>query len=364
MTKICHMTSVHKRYDVRIFQKECITLRKLGYEVHLVVSDAEPDEIVNDIYIHSTGYLPKNRFERMTGAAKEVYKLAKSLNAEIYHFHDPELMGFGVKLSKQGKKVIFDSHEHTIVQIYSKRYLIFPKAVSKLFELYQKRVIRQIAEIITPTPQLVDLFKTINENAFLVTNYPKLEESMAGIKKKRQICFTGGCDSQWMLENIAIAVSELDCEIIIAGSGNEEYINAIIKKGRGKVKYVGQLGKEDVYRLQSESLAGMAVNYGIQTIKEGGTLGNTKMFEYMMNGSPIICTDFPLWKMVVEKDDCGICVDANSVEEIRKAIKYFLDCPDESIRMGENARAAVEREYNWDTQVENLAQAYRTLITE
>ena len=36
MIKVCHMTSAHQPGDTRIFQKECVSLAKAGYQVFLV----------------------------------------------------------------------------------------------------------------------------------------------------------------------------------------------------------------------------------------------------------------------------------------------------------------------------------------
>ena len=37
MIKVCHMTSAHKSSDVRIFEKECVSLaKKEEYEVYLL----------------------------------------------------------------------------------------------------------------------------------------------------------------------------------------------------------------------------------------------------------------------------------------------------------------------------------------
>ena len=49
MKKIVHITSVHQRFDTRIFQKECQSLRKAGYDVSLVVADGKGNETYQDI---------------------------------------------------------------------------------------------------------------------------------------------------------------------------------------------------------------------------------------------------------------------------------------------------------------------------
>ncbi|RLF58309.1 MAG: glycosyltransferase family 1 protein, partial [Thermoplasmata archaeon] len=37
-----------------------------------------------------------------------------------------------------------------------------------------------------------------------------------------------------------------------------------------------------------------------------------------------------------------------NVEQLRDAMQYFIDNPEEVKRMGRNARSKVEREYTWD----------------
>ena len=39
--RICHFTSVHSATDGRIFEKECCSLAKAGYEVYFVAPNAK-----------------------------------------------------------------------------------------------------------------------------------------------------------------------------------------------------------------------------------------------------------------------------------------------------------------------------------
>jgi len=86
-----------------------------------------------------------------------------------------------------------------------------------------------------------------------------------------------------------------------------------------------------------------------------------KMFEYMSAGIPVIVSNFPLWKEIVEGNNCGICVDPLNPEEIANAIKYIFENPAEAKKMGENGKTAVLEKYNWEKESEKLIEVYTRL---
>ena len=96
MVQIRHLTSVHSPFDTRIFFKECLSLVEAGYQVTLIAPHTH-DETVQGVRILA---LPSssNRMSRMTLRVWRVYQLAKKLNADLYHFHDPELIPLGMLL--------------------------------------------------------------------------------------------------------------------------------------------------------------------------------------------------------------------------------------------------------------------------
>src|ERR1700757_3400793 len=111
--RICHLSSVHRGLDIRIFHKECVSLAKAGYETHLV-TNATQDEVkeaaIHGIKLHALQFVPETkRFSRMIFHSYRCYRLAKNLNADLYHLHDPELMPYGLILAWAGKRVIFDA---------------------------------------------------------------------------------------------------------------------------------------------------------------------------------------------------------------------------------------------------------------
>ena len=72
------------------------------------------------------------------------------------------------------------------------------------------------------------------------------------------------------------------------------------------------------------------------------------MFEYMAAGLPVIASNFPYWESIIEKHECGICVDPTSVSDITKAIKTLLENPNIAKTMGENGLNAIKTHFNWE----------------
>ena len=120
---ICHVTSAHDRYDDRIFLKECKSLREAGLKVNLIVHDELENEKKEGVDIYSTGKKYCSRWKRIFEGNKSILNTAMSISADIYHLHDPELLLIAKRLKKEGKKVVFDSHENYSLQIKEKEYI-------------------------------------------------------------------------------------------------------------------------------------------------------------------------------------------------------------------------------------------------
>ncbi|MES2588621.1 MAG: glycosyltransferase family 1 protein, partial [Bacteroidota bacterium] len=129
MTKICHITSVHKQFDTRIFIKECCSLSKNGFDTKLLVLNGESC-VKDGVEVISVKVPLKNRLTRIFKASKAILKKAIEIKADVYHLHDPELLRIALKLkSKTGAKIIYDSHEDLPKQIMDKHWI--PKVVRK-----------------------------------------------------------------------------------------------------------------------------------------------------------------------------------------------------------------------------------------
>lgn len=365
--KITHVTSVHQRYDTRIFLKMCISLSKnINFEVNLIVADGYRNEINKGINIYDVGVNEGGRFSRMIKTVRKVFNKSKELDSDIYHLHDPELIPMGIKLKKLGKKVIFDCHEDFLKQLLNKPYFNGLTAIifSKIFMIYEKKTLKNFDIIITATDFIRDRYLKINKNTFVINNYPIINKSKSfkdWKSKENKICYVGGIDKSRGIYELIEAMSYTN-EVILTLAGNfkekKDRINLVQHKSWDKVIELGYIDKPRVLKVYQESKIGIVtlhpqINY-IDSLP-------VKMFEYMEASIPVIASDFPVWKSIIEQNNCGICVDPLNPKAVSDAIKYLFENENISQIMGENGRNAILDFYNWSIEELKLLNLYKKI---
>ncbi len=342
--KLCHLTSVHSANDTRIFHKECKTLANAGYDVTLVVQH-EKDVVIDGVQIKGIK-TPKNRKERILKTTKQVYKRALECNADLYHFHDPELIPIALWLKCKGRIIIYDVHEDVPRQILSKYWIPVPlrKIISWAVEITENYAAKRFDYIIVATPYIRDRFKKINKSTVDVNNYPLLSElhipEVNWDNKEQVVCYVGGIGQIRGINEMVEAIGMTDYHLLLAGNfaSSEERNTVINKTGWGQVIELGQVNRSKVKEILAKSMAGLVLFHPEPNHINAQP---NKMFEYMSAGLPVIASNFPLWKEIVEGNNCGICVDPLNVNEIADAIEWIMNNPDKAKKMGENGRRAV-----------------------
>ena len=360
--RICHVTSVHPAFDIRIFHKECATLAQ-QYDVTLIAPNVEMHD---EKGIHIVGVpLPNSRLRRQFCLGR-VRRAMLRVDAEVYHFHDPELMRLGRYMRRHGKKVIFDSHEDVPMQILLKLWIpkCLRRPLSALWRQHEKYNLRHYDAIVSVTPTIIDRLRTYNPNIYQITNYPRYEAHDDRRVWERSVCFAGGISPRYLNEVVLQALEGSDIRFRMAGRFEEGY-EAHFKglPGWQQVDYAGVLPADHVREFIQQSSVGIApLDYIPNVGYRKGSLGVLKFFEYLAAGIPVVATDFEVWKTVIDKYHCGICVDPHDMEAVGNAIRYLLDHPDEARRMGDRGIEAVRQEYSWDAQALILLDMYRKIL--
>ncbi len=365
--KVCHLTSAHPRYDTRIFVKMCRTCVEQGWNTYLVVADNLGDEVKDGVAILDVGSSSNKRLKRFTKAVWSVYKKAVELDADIYHLHDPELLSIALLLKSKGKKVIFDAHEDLPKQILSKPYLkpYQAKAISFFAKNFESFVCKMLDGVVAATPYIKAKFELYKCNTEAVNNFPIIEEFPEITTRNTNSSFTA-CYIGYIskVRGVIEMLDALDLTeglaLSIAGKFNDKGLEKLARNHPAwpKINDCGWLSREGVSELMADSSVGLVTLH--PTINYQDALP-VKMFEYMAAGIPLIATDVPYWRDIVESTECGLVVDPFDKHAYSESLNYLKNNPDIAAKMGKNGRKAIESQFNWSLEKEKLISFYNHL---
>lgn len=367
--RVAILSSVHPPFDTRIFQKQARALAAGGYDVTLVVPHAR-DETVDGVKLRA---LPPagSRVRRMLAAPPRVLREALRLRADVYHFHDPELIPVGLALKALGKRVIYDVHEDVPKSILAKTYLP-PAAVRPLAatsRVVEQRASRAFDLVVLARDDIEESFRE-HPRTLLIRNYPSRAAFPEVVRVDRGdgdflVAYSGGLTAgrgaSQMLDALARVPDRCRARLVIFGKFGPASLEAEMRahSAFAKVDYRGWVPYETLPAQLVRADAGIVC---FQPEPNNVNAGPTKLFEYMACGLPVVASSFPLWREVIEGHDCGICVDPTDPDAIADAITRLADDPAGRRAMGENGRRAVLEVYNWEAEAERLLAAYDRLL--
>ena len=367
MANIVHLTSAHPRYDTRIFIKQCRSLSERGHDVTLVVADGLGDERIAGIRIVDVGR-PAGRIDRVLRTTRRVLRTALRLDADVYQLHDPELLPAGLRLKRNGKRVIFDSHEDVPTQLLAKPYLgkVSRLTLSRAFRLYEDYACRRFDGLIAATPFIRERLAKLHPHTVDINNYPLLQE-FDGVpdwdRKLQEVCYVGSISAIRGIRELVRACELLHspARLALVGTFSEPALEREVVRFPGwrRVQAHGHLDRVGVQQVLRRAMAGIVTLHPVVNYLDALPV---KMFEYMAAGLPVIASRFPLWQDIVEGNQCGVCVDPGTPAAIAAAIDHFCRHPHIARRMGENGRRAVHTRYNWGSEADKLAAFYDAVL--
>jgi glycosyltransferase involved in cell wall biosynthesis len=304
----------------------------------------------------------------MSRTVWHVYRTARAENADIYHFHDPELIPVGLLLQAQGKRVIYDVHEDYVTAIRQKTYLPYSvrMTLAGLFAAVEARVTRPFHIVLAER-----YYQARFPEGTPVLNYPLTSHfppTRAQPNRNLALLYSGvvSADRGALVHSRLVALLK-DIEVYVVGRCPPEL-----------AREMRRLAGEGAPRLHIEG-EGSTVRYDriLEYYRQGRWLAGlalfppsphylhkelTKFFEYMGAGIPILCSNFPTWRTLVKNTGAGLCVDPQDPAAIAQAITYLARHPEETERMSANGRQAFETRYNWESEAAKLLDVYARLL--
>ncbi len=370
--RIVHMTSVHPWDDNRIFNKMCRTLARQGIEVHLVAAmdDDYDGKIIDGVMLHAVRK-PANRRERFLKTTPAVLAKARLINGELYHFHDPEILPYITGFRSQiHKPVIYDVHEDYPAAILSKGWLppLSRPFVSRVAGILEKKFVMKVDGVVAAWPKILDTFKH-HPNKVLINNYPYIDELQHSDivaqhdRQRGSFVYVGVLSSiRGVLEMIkAVALGGGKFKLILGGNWtSEDYkIKCQAEPGWSYCEYRGYLGRDAMRDLYATVQAGV-----IAFLPEPNHQYSVpnKIFEYMSASLPVIASELPMQKSIVEDATCGVVADARDPCAIYRQMSWLYDNPVDAAAMGQRGKKAVEQKYNWDSESKKLLVLYKKIL--
>lgn len=372
--KICILTSAHPALDARIFYKEARSLQRAGYEVVVVAPGKirdQAEEIIEGVRIR---YLPpfQGRVQRFINL-KKVYQAALEEKADIYHFHDPDLIFAGLKLQKTlHKPVIYDVHEYYADSLKTRYWLPSPlrKAASFLFEKVEKSAARKFAGIITVNYHMQDMFEEINPAVVSLFNYPlreqfEFERPGAGPEEPVRILYLGGINKERGLETILEAMvlvrekyPEAVCDLVgnvEPGDISEKYLPLESWASKANIRIRGQVPYREVPEILQQSH--IALVPLLPTLNYQKAIP-VKLIEYMAAGLPVVGSRFGYIESIIEENRCGRLAEPGDPQSLAQEICFLIENPLQALEYAQNGWDAFHVSYSWETEEPKLLEFY------
>ena len=365
--RITHITNAHNRDDNRIMKKMCYSLSNEGADLTLIISDGNGDSFYEGISIIDIG---KNhsRSERFFKNNIKILLKALRQKSDIYHFHDPDFLIYGLILKVfSGKKVIYDVHEEYSLDILKKTYirpLLIRKFIAVTFNFIEKSISTIFDGIVCATPKISSNFIKYNKNSITVNNYPNINETLKydlNSPRNGNICYIGAISRERGIYELLDALYLLPKNIYLdlCGWFPEEDISSLKKHPAWqRVNFHGKLNRQEVNEVLIKS------SIGICTLHPTPAYLNSlpiKMFEYMAFGLPVVVSNFPYWIEIIDKARCGTAADPLDSGDIAKKISLILESKEIYSNYSKNGISSVRNKFNWNFEARKLITFYERL---
>lgn len=421
--RVCHISTVHAPFDQRIFHRACWSLARAGYDVHLLVQLDEPERVVDGVHVHSIGPTAQQglgmraatRLRRFAAAER----LARRLQADVYHFHDPELIPLGIWLRLATRaRVVFDCHENNTGYIQQKHWLqpwmrrllvlgmsglefaaarcldAVVAADEGVAGLFRHRYRARRVETLHNFPRL-DLFPASAPRQRAVQN---LEEgSPAPVAQARASRAATPSESGGVAAAVAkpaptdsvAAAGDRPFDLVYHGTIPRYHLEVAFavaealrrREVRARWLFFGKCPEAAWAQAEIER-RGLQADFVLDPVPvphdqvaarvRQARIGfiplpdlpkfqhniPTKLFEFMQLGMPVVLSDLPPSRPFVGDGACAVMVPPDDAEAYAAAIERLLRDPARAASMGREGERRTRQRYNWERESEKLLQLY------
>lgn len=391
--KVCQLSDAHTIYDDRIYWKYCLSLKKNGYDVVFIGLANKNCYFVSKEGIELFGLVRKNyvkvRFLNKIlkillkkDVYHEIYKIARKLNADIYHFHNINLNLIGKKLKNlpQHPVVVYDVREpypQHIRDYYKTGGIstVIKNIIADYVEKWELRHARNYDFIISNEENVANHFrKSINSDKIdVIYNYTNLNPEFKRLPFNEKIYDAIYCGvitrhrGAIQILNAARIAREIknDIKILMLGAIHDNRLKSemhdFIEKHdlKNNVILKGFVPYHEVHDYYLRSKVALGIFLPIKTHE---IILQIKIFEYLAYGLPIVSSNFGHISNFVDKYQAGITIDPLMPDSICNAIIKLIDDIPLYWSLSDNGITAAQKYFTWDKMETKLLKIYKLLL--
>jgi glycosyltransferase involved in cell wall biosynthesis len=306
----------------------------------------------------------------------KAFKAIANEPADIYHAHDLLALPAAYKAAQRHrKKFVYDSHE-----LYLERNTLEPiNQVEKfLWRFIEGFLIGKASAVITVSESIANELaqRYRAKTPTLIMNTPSQKRDFFKGEDKNLRTLLGVSDEYYLLlysgsrtfnRGLEKAIESLiylpKCHLVLMGYGTEQYNKKLQTLAeevgvRSRVSFFGPVPPEEVTAYAASADLGIAPIENV--CLSYYYCSPNKLFEYIIAGIPVVASNFPEMKKIIEKFEIGCTFDPSEPKNIAEAVLHMLEEPEKLQRMKQNT-AAVSKVYNWENESKKLLELYRLL---
>lgn len=371
--KIAILSSVHLALDNRVFYRQARTLQRAGYDVTLIAVH-DRDEMKDGVQIIA---LPAVRRWQRPLVWQRLLRYALRTEAEVFHFHDPELLLVAPLLKLFTRRpTIYDIHEAYGDFVEVKDYLpsFLRRPLADLVRRLEPHLAGMQDGLIFADDEIAAAFADLDRPKATLFNFPgrSLLEKAAPVsgnveKRGAVVLYLGGMErnrgSALMLEAFQQALRRLPgARLLVVGHFTPPELEQEVRAdaaARGiehAVTITGRVPFEQIGHYLQQARVGWVT---WQPFLKNEKNIPTKLFEYMAHALPIVSSDLRSTRQFVQHGVNGLLVKADDPVAHADALLRFLEDPFLAAEVGRAGQYLVQTEYNWGVMEPKLLQLYR-----
>jgi len=383
--KICMLVANSVVYDGRT-KKQVSSLARHGHSVEIIgIHDpglpyaevGTPGILMRRISVWSRR-LPKSRFLFPLKFAEYALRLlirAVESKADAYQCSAMELLLIGWIVSGLNRaRLVYDCRE---IVTEAMVYQWLPRQVRHMMRVYEQAFARRAYAVLNVDPQRADILADwFNlQDQVIVGNYPELRPASRNgtIRRRANI----GDDTPIILYQGILRMDRGISEVMQAlrlvrqahfvamgyGPDRERFSREAESLGIShRVSFLDPVDPSELLEYAAGADIGVITLHN--TCVNNYYAAPGKLYDYLMAGLPVIVSDFPGLKAVVEQGRCGAAVDPRDPQAIASAIETIISDKGTWTRMSQGARRLAETQYNWSVAEQGLLRVYGDLRRE